>query len=109
KARELRAQPLFWLRRRRVGGPGSKTEAIESDCGVEHGHVVRHSLSISAEPTVKSPLSLGKVILRQCFGDQLAAVANAVQRDEAAHPRALAGAEQGFVKRLEPAAQRFER
>src|SRR3954449_9305000 len=42
------------------------------------------------------------------FGNQAAAVVDAVQRDEAAHARALRGAEQGLVERLEPAAQRFE-
>ena len=45
----------------------------------------------------------------QRLGDQAAAVVDAVERDEAAHARALAGAEQGFVERLEPAAQAFER
>ncbi len=45
----------------------------------------------------------------QRLGDQLAAVVDAVKGDEAAHARALAGAEQGFVQRLEPAAQAFER
>ena len=45
----------------------------------------------------------------QRLGDQLAAVVDSVERDEAAHARALAGAEQGLVKRLEPAAQALER
>src|SRR3546814_14441341 len=37
-----------------------------------------------------------------------AGVGDAVERDEAAHARALAGAEQRLVERLEPVAQAFE-
>ena len=43
------------------------------------------------------------------FRDQSAAVVDPVKRDEAAHARSLAGSEQGFVQRLEPAAQALER
>src|SRR5438309_8663080 len=39
------------------------------------------------------------------FGDQAAAVLDAVEGDEAAHARALLAAEQGLVQRLEPVAQ----
>ena len=50
--------------------------------------------------------ALGGDVLER-LGDQLAAVVDAVKRDEAAHARALGGAEQGLVERLEPAAQDF--
>ena len=43
------------------------------------------------------------------FGDELAAVIDAVERDEASHSRSLARSGQRFVKRLEPAAQALER
>src|SRR4029079_4712662 len=45
----------------------------------------------------------------QRLGDQLAAVVDPVERDEAAHARALRGAEQGVGERVEPGAEGFER
>ena len=43
------------------------------------------------------------------LGDEPSRILHPVERDEAAHAGALARAEQRFVERLEPAAQRFER
>jgi hypothetical protein len=43
------------------------------------------------------------------LGDEATAIVDAVQRDEAAHARALRRAEQRLVQRLEPVAQAFER
>ena len=45
----------------------------------------------------------------QRLGDQFAAVADAVEGDEAAHSGALAGAQKHLVERLEPVAEGFER
>src|SRR5215207_1430366 len=47
--------------------------------------------------------------VRERFRYQLPAIVHAIKRDEAAHSRSLRGAEQGFVKRLEPVTQAFER
>ncbi|MBA2636394.1 MAG: hypothetical protein H0U83_06880, partial [Sphingomonas sp.] len=43
------------------------------------------------------------------FSDKSAGVGDSIERNEAAHARTLAGAEQGFVERPEPVAQGFER
>src|SRR5690606_22920773 len=45
---------------------------------------------------------------RERLGDQLARVGHAVKRDEAAHTRALARAEQGLVERAKPVAKGSE-
>src|SRR6185369_12620836 len=45
---------------------------------------------------------------RQRLRDQPATVGDAVERDEAAHARALGGAEQNFIERPEPVAQALE-
>src|SRR4051794_24709550 len=44
----------------------------------------------------------------QRLGDQLAAVVDPIERDEAAHSGALAGAEQGFVEGPKPVAKGLE-
>ena len=45
---------------------------------------------------------------RQRLRDQLPHILYAIQRDEAAHAGAFAGAEEGFVEHLEPVAERLE-
>src|SRR5438045_7811902 len=47
--------------------------------------------------------------LSKRLSDEPARILHPVERDEAAHAGALRGAEQGFVERLKPGAQRFER
>src|SRR5947209_18067204 len=50
-----------------------------------------------------------QLTLAKRFANQPPRILHPVERDEAAHAGALRGAEQGFVERLEPAAQAFER
>ena len=85
------------LRPQGVPRPGA------DDRGAAHARARAQDPRLDREPARR----LG--FARQRLGDQLPAVLDPVEGDEAAHARALAGAEQGFVLRLEPVAQDLER
>src|SRR6185437_15178699 len=86
---------------RRLGRSGPKDERR----GLNHlvGPCAAGFASRFRLPPLHSHALSGNALQR--FGDKLAAVVYAVERDEAAHAGALARAQQSFIQRLEPRAE----
>src|SRR5688572_14565468 len=100
-----RARPEPKLDRKPIGPAGKSIVPRSSSHQANRLAVKGISRSLAF---TRSPTASGSVRC-QGLGNQLAAVGDAVEGDEAAHARPLAGAEQDLVEGAEPVAQIVER